>query len=338
MDKGKKSRRVLSILLIILVIAAFISVCLGRYPISFEEMVGMFKDKLFGISNGSNSEIIMWQVRIPRITVAILIGVCLSLSGAAYQGVFRNPMVSPDILGASAGAGFGAAFGLLIGVSNLSVQIIAFVSGSIAVLIAWWLNHMMGGFETSDRIMLILSGIITGALFQALISIVKYVADPFDTMPSIAFWLMGGLNYVTESDVIFILVPLILGGIPLLLIRWRLNLMAFDSDEARALGVNINRYRMFVIICSTLMTAACVAVGGMIGWVGLIVPHFARIVVGPDYKYMLPVSAVFGGLFMLIADDIARCMFSQEIPIGILTALVGAPVFAVLLIRMRKRI
>ena len=338
MDKGKKSRRVLSILLIILVIATFISVCLGRYPISFEEMVGMFKDKLFGISNGSNSEIIMWQVRIPRITVAILIGVCLSLSGAAYQGVFRNPMVSPDILGASAGAGFGAAFGLLIGVSNFSVQIIAFVSGSIAVLIAWWLNHMMGGFETSDRIMLILSGIITGALFQALISIVKYVADPFDTMPSIAFWLMGGLNYVTESDVIFILVPLILGGIPLLLIRWRLNLMAFDSDEARALGVNINRYRMFVIICSTLMTAACVAVGGMIGWVGLIVPHFARIVVGPDYKYMLPVSAVFGGLFMLIADDIARCMFSQEIPIGILTALVGAPVFAVLLIRMRKRI
>lgn len=338
MDKEKKSRRVLIIIFLILVIAAVASVCMGRYPISFNEMTGMVKDKLLGVSNGSNAEIIMWQVRIPRIIVSILIGVCLSLSGAAYQGVFRNPMVSPDILGASAGAGFGAALGLLLGFSNLSVQIMAFVTGSLAVLVAWWLNHMMGGFETSDRIMLILSGIITGALFQALISIVKYVADPFDTMPSIAFWLMGGLNYVTESDVTFLLIPLLLGGIPLILIRWRLNLMAFDSDEARALGININNYRTFVIVCSTLMTAACVAVGGMIGWVGLIVPHFARIAVGPDYKHMLPVSGMFGGLFMLIADDIARCMFSQEIPIGILTALVGAPVFAILLIKTRKRI
>lgn len=312
------------------------SVCMGRFSISGSELWDMVMDRLRGVSAGTNAEIVLWQARVPRIIVAILIGICLSLSGAAYQGVFRNPMVSPDILGASAGAGFGAALGFLLGLPTLTVQLMAFAAGSAAVFLTWGLHRLMGAEDASDKMFLILSGIVTGALFQAMISIIKYVADPYDTMPSIAFWLMGGLNYVTDTDVKFLLIPAVLGSVPLLLIRWRLNLLAFETDEAESMGINIKKYRGIVMICSTMMTAACVAVGGMIGWVGLIVPHFARMAVGPDYKKMLPCAAVFGGAFMLLVDDLARCLFAQELPIGILTALVGAPVFAVLLMRGRK--
>ncbi|MGC4017840.1 MAG: iron ABC transporter permease [Muricomes sp.] len=244
-------------------------------------------------------------------------------------------MVSPDLLGASAGAGFGAALGILLGLSSFIIQMLAFGTGIIAVLVTWLLHRTMGGQDTNDRILLVLSGIVTSALFQALISIVKYVADPFDTMPSIAFWLMGGLTYVTDVDVKFLLIPALAGGIPLLLVRWKLNLLTFETDEAAAMGISIRFYRGLVIFCATLMTAACVAVGGMIGWVGLIVPHFARMAVGPDYRKMLPATVIFGGVFLLLVDDMARFLFAQELPIGILTALAGAPVFALLLIRRK---
>lgn len=319
-----------------LLLALFlISACVGRFSLTPAQLFELAADRLQGIQRGTNAETILWDVRIPRILAAILIGGCLSLSGAAYQGVFRNPMVSPDLLGASAGAGFGAALGILLGVSSLAVQMLAFGAGITAVLVTWLLHRTMGGNDTSDRILLVLSGIVTSALFQALVSIVKYVADPFDTMPSIAFWLMGGLTYVTGVDVKFLMIPAFVGGIPLLLIRWKLNLLAFETDEAAAMGIPIRIYRGLVIFCATLMTAACVAVGGMIGWVGLIIPHFARMAVGPDYRKMLPCAAVFGGIFLLLVDDMARFLFAQELPIGILTALAGAPVFALLLIRGR---
>lgn len=335
MRKGREKIIVfISILVLLVLIVA--SVCMGRFSVSVSDLGSMITNKWKGISLETNAETILWQVRIPRIIAAVLIGMCLSLSGAAYQGVFRNPMVSPDILGASAGAGFGAALGFLLGLPTLTVQLIAFITGMTAVFITWGLHRLMGAEEASDKMFLILSGIVTGALFQALISIIKYVADPYDTMPSIAFWLMGGLTYVTDTDVKFLLIPAVLGSVPLLMIRWRLNLLAFETDEAESMGINIKKYRAIVMICSTMMTASCVAVGGMIGWVGLIIPHFARMAVGPDYKKMLPCVAVFGGIFMLLVDDLARCLFAQELPIGILTALVGAPVFAVLLIRGRK--
>lgn len=334
--RKRHEKTIMAVSILILIILGIASVCMGRFSISFSELFTMISGKIRGITFDTNAETILWQVRIPRILVAVMIGSCLSLSGAAYQGVFRNPMVSPDILGASAGAGFGAALGFLFGLPTLTVQLMAFTTGMAAVFLTWALHRLMGTQGTADKMMLILSGIVTGALFQALISIIKYVADPYDTMPSIAFWLMGGLTYVTDSDVKFLLIPALLGGIPLLLVRWRLNLLAFDTEEAEAMGMNIRKYRAVVMLCSTMMTAACVAVGGMIGWVGLIVPHFARMAVGPDYKKMLPCVAVFGGIFMLVVDDLARCLFAQELPIGILTALVGAPVFAVLLMKGRR--
>lgn len=333
----RKERRILLLSGMALILLFFLSICIGRFSISPAQLVELVAARFQGVQVNTNAETILWDVRIPRILAAVLIGSCLSLSGAAYQGVFRNPMVSPDLLGASAGAGFGAALGILLGLSSLAVQTLAFFMGIAAVFVTYLLHRAMGGEENSDRILLVLSGIITGALFQALVSIVKYVADPFDTMPSIAFWLMGGLTYVTDMDVKFLLIPAFVGGVPLLLIRWKLNLLAFEPDEAAAMGIPIRLYRGLVIFCATLMTAACVAVGGMIGWVGLIVPHFARMAAGPDYQKMLPCAGIFGGIFLLLVDDAARFLFSQELPIGILTALVGAPVFAVLLIRGKRR-
>lgn len=332
----KKGWQILLFSGVILILLFFLSICIGRFSISPPQFIELAADRFAGVRGNTNAETILWEVRIPRILAAIIIGTCLSLSGAAYQGVFRNPMVSPDLLGASAGAGFGAALGILLGLSSPAVQMLAFAAGIAAVLITWLLHRAMGGEENSDRILLVLSGIVTGALFQALVSIVKYVADPFDTMPSIAFWLMGGLTYVTDADVKFLIIPALVGGIPLLLIRWKLNLLAFEPDEAASMGVPIRLYRGLIVFCATLMTAACVAVGGMIGWVGLIVPHFARMAVGPDYQKLLPCAGIFGGIFLLLVDDAARCLFPQELPIGILTALVGAPVFALLLIRGKR--
>jgi iron complex transport system permease protein len=282
------------------------------------------------------AETVLLESRFPRITVAALIGCGLAMSGAAYQGIFRNPMVSPDLLGASAGAGCGAALGFLLGLSSPMVQCLAFVFGMLAVFITCVISRIIGGQIDNNRILLVLSGIIVGALFQAFISIIKYVADPFDTMPSISFWLMGGLTYVTAEDIKFLAIPVLAGTTILLLFRWRINLLAFGEDEAEAMGIPVKRYQQIIIFCATVMTASCVAIGGMIGWAGLIVPHFARMLTGPDYKKMLPCAAVMGAIFLLLVDDAARCMFPQELPIGILTAMIGAPVFIILLASGKK--
>ena len=242
-------------------------------------------------------------------------------------------MVSPDLLGASAGAGFGAAFGFLLEMPAAGVQLLAFIFGIVSVVITLIISRMAGGKMENSPILMVLSGIVVGALFQAFISIIKYVADPFDTMPSIAFWLMGGLTYVTSSDLVFLTVPVLVSALVLYLMRWKINLLSLGSDEAAALGLSVRKYRGVIIICATLMTASSVAVGGMIGWVGLIIPHFARIFAGPDYRRMMPCTAVLGAGFLLMVDDVARCMFPQELPIGILTAIIGAPVFIMLLTR-----
>jgi iron complex transport system permease protein len=202
--------------------------------------------------------------------------------------------------------------------------------------LTWGLGKTVAGEYDNRRMLLVLCGIVVSALFQALISIIKYVADPYNTLPNIAFWLMGGLNYVTATDAFFLAIPVILGLIPLLLLRWRINLLAFGDEEASAMGVPVRRLQGVVIVCATLMTAASVAVGGMIGWVGLIVPHFARMLVGSDQKRLLPCSVLLGGTFLVLVDDVARCLFAQEIPIGILTALIGAPLFMYLLFRGRR--
>lgn len=335
--KKKKNRGIFPFLIIILMILFVASAMAGRYSLSFTELTNVLKATFIGGTSGNEmAETVFFGSRLPRITVAVLIGCGLSMSGAAYQGMFRNPMVSPDLLGASAGAGFGAALGLLFALPTFYVQLLAFASGLLAVFLTGVISQMIGTQSDNNRILLVLSGIVVGALFQAFISIIKYVADPFDTMPSIAFWLMGGLTYVTSSDVLFLAVPVVIGTIVLLLLRWRINLLSFGTDEAEAMGVPVRRYQTILILCATVMTSSCVAIGGMIGWVGLIVPHFARLLVGPDYRRMLPCAAILGSIFLLLVDDVARCAFPQELPIGILTAIIGAPVFIGLLAKGKK--
>lgn len=335
--ENRKHRGFLPIWMLLLIVLILASAMMGRFSISPAELTAAIKSVLTGTSSGNElAETVLFGSRLPRIAVAVLIGCGLSMSGAAYQGMFRNPMVSPDLLGASAGAGFGAALGLLLGLPAVSVQLLAFVSGLLAVFLTGAVSRMIGSQSDNNRILLVLSGIVVGALFQAFISMIKYVADPFDTMPSIAFWLMGGLTYVTAPDVWFLALPVGIGTAVLLLLRWRINLLSFGADEAEAMGVPVKRYQMIIILCATLMTSSCVAVGGMIGWVGLIVPHFARLLVGPDYRRMLPCAAVMGGIFLLLVDDVARCAFPQELPIGILTAIIGAPVFIGLLAKGKK--
>ena len=335
--KNKNDKLYLIVLIPLLIIVFLLSLCVGRYQIAPAEVFRMLGAKLTSdIFENEGAATVFWTSRFPRVCAGALIGCALSVAGASYQGIFRNPMVSPDLLGASAGAGFGAALGFLLGVNTGMVTVMAFISGVIAVIGTIAVSHIVGEKVDNSRILLVLCGIVTGSLFQAFISIIKVVADPYDTLPSITFWLMGGLNYVTASQVKFLIFPILIGGFPLLLVRWKINLMSFGEDEAKTMGIQIERFQLLIIGCATLMTAGAVSVGGMIGWVGLIVPHFARMMVGADYRRLLPCAAVLGAIFTLLVDDISRSLMAQEIPIGILTAILGAPVFLLLLSKGKR--
>ncbi len=274
---------------------------------------------------------VIYLIRLPRVIAAVLVGAGLAIAGAAYQGLFKNPLVSPDILGVSSGAGLGAALAILLSASSFMIQVSAFFFGILAVTITYLLSRF---YRTTPTLILVLSGIIVGAFFTALISLTKYLADPYEKLPAITFWLMGSLASVRYTDILLIAPPLLLAAAVLLLIRWRINLLAVGDDEARALGIDTKRMSQVIILCSTLITASAVCIAGIIGWVGLVVPHLGRMLVGPDYRKLLPVTILLGASYMLIIDDIARNLTSAEIPLGILTAIIGAPFFAYLL---RKR-
>ncbi len=281
---------------------------------------------------GASEQTVIFRIRLPRVAAAMLVGGGLSIAGASFQGLFRNPLVSPDILGVSAGAGFGAALGILASGDPGVIQISAFVFGIIAVSIAYCIGRTVGRGST---LVLVLGGIIIGSLFSAFISLTKYVADPYDTLPAIVFWMMGSLSAVSNADVLAVGPPIILGSLCLFLVRWRINLLAVGEEEARALGVDTKRMTMVLIVAATVITASAVCISGIIGWVGLVVPHIGRMLVGPDFRRLIPVSAVLGASFLLVVDDIARTLTAVEIPLGILTALVGAPFFAYLLTRKK---
>jgi iron complex transport system permease protein len=272
------------------------------------------------------------NVRLPRIGAALLVGAGLSLSGACYQGVFRNPLVSPFILGVSAGAGFGAALAILYLPYPGMLPLSAFVFGLLAVGICF---AMARTYRAAPTLVLILSGVVVGALFTALLSLLKYAADPESRLPVIEFWLLGSLSGVTARDLLMLLGLFLPCASVLFALRWRLNLLALGDDEARSLGVNVMRLRLAVIVAATLIAASTVAVAGIIGWVGLIIPHAARILVGADFRRVLPASVALGACYLMVVDDLARTMTAAELPIGVLTALVGAPVFALLLRRSR---
>ena len=281
---------------------------------------------------GASEQTVVFRIRLPRLIAAMLVGGGLAIAGASFQGLFRNPLVSPDILGVSAGAGFGAAVGILLSGNPTVIQVSAFVFGILAVAVTYGIGRAVGKGST---LVLVLGGIIVGSLFSAFISLTKYIAAPYNTLPAIVFWLMGSLSAVSNTDIVAVAPPILLGALCLYLVRWRINLLAVGEEEARALGVDTKRMTVVLIIASTVITASAVCISGIIGWVGLVVPHIGRMLVGPDFRKLIPVSAILGASFLLVVDDIARTLTAAEIPLGILTSLVGAPFFAYLLTRKK---
>lgn len=295
----------------LLVSAALLSLLLGRYSLALPEIAT-----------------VILNIRLPRIAMACIVGCSLAAAGAAYQGVFQNPMASPDILGATQGAAFGAALALLLGMPSQVVTAFSFAVGMAAVGLVWFIGMRTGGKRVLG---LILTGIMVGSLFSAGTSFLKLVADPSDQLPAITYWLMGSLVGTTGKNVLTAAVPIAVGLVPLLIFRWRLNILTMGDDEAQSLGVEADKLRKAIVLCSTLVTAAAVSMTGMIGWVGLVVPHLARRLVGNDYRYLMPSSMLLGALFLLLVDNLARSALSSEIPIGILTAFIGAPFFLYLI-------
>ncbi len=283
----------------------------------------------------SGSERVLLLVRFPRILMAMLVGIGLSVSGAVYQGLFRNPLVSPDILGVAAGCTFGAALGILLpGSSFLTIQALSFVMGLCAVGLAL---AMARAVNTSNLLVLVLTGVITGSLFHSFFMIVKTVADPLGELPAIVFWVMGSLSGAAWSDCLK-LFPIILGGYLFFhIFRYRLNVLSLGDETARSLGVNPGGLRLCLIAVSSLVIAVCVATCGQIAWVGLVIPHMVRTFAGPNHLFLVPGTALLGAGFMVLADDLARCMFPSELPLGVLTSLIGAPMFAWLLYRNKNR-
>lgn len=266
----------------------------------------------------------MWNIRLPRVLLSVLVGACLAAAGASYQGVFQNPMASPDILGASAGAGFGAALAILLGLSSIGITLGAFFMSLVTVALVFTVSRYAKG----ERVLgLVLAGIMVSSLFQSGTSFIKLAADPNNQLPQITFWLMGSLSGARWREIGFVILPMLAGLILLLLLRWQLNVITMGDDEAWAMGVNAPRIRLVIVLCSTLVTASAVSVSGMIGWVGLVIPHMLRRVVGSDYCWLLPASMLGGGIFLLLVDNVSRSLTTAGIPIGILTSFIGAPFF-----------
>jgi iron complex transport system permease protein len=319
--------------LLALTAAVFLaSFLVGRYPVAPWTVVRVILAEWLPMTPDWPAVVraVVMEVRLPRIAAALLVGSGLALSGACYQGVFRNPLVSPFILGVSAGAGFGAALAILWIPWPGAVPVCAFVCGLVAVGLCFALAH---SYRAAPTLVMVLAGVIVGAFFTALLSLLKYAADPESKLPVIEFWLLGSLSGVGWRDVGMLLGLFVPGAAVLLALRWRLNLLALGDDEAQSLGVDTAALRAVVVVVATLIAAATVAVAGIVGWVGLVIPHAARILVGADFRRVLPASAVLGGCYLMLIDDIARTVTAAEMPIGVLTAMVGAPVFAWLLRR-----
>ncbi|MGC9517593.1 MAG: FecCD family ABC transporter permease [Methanomicrobiales archaeon] len=327
---GIKKISITLMLIVPLIILFFISFLIGRYPITPYEVVVAFCYKILPNNQELSPvlETILFQIRLPRIIAAMMVGATLSVAGASFQGLFKNPLVSPDKLGVSSGAGFGAALAILFLSSPFMIQFSAFLGGLFAVTITYILSR---NFKGTSILTLVLCGIAVAALFSALISLAKYVADPYEQLPSIVFWLMGSLSTVNNQDLVMVALPMFFGTIILLLIRWRINILSMGEEEAQTMGLNIKKLQFIIIGCCTVITAAAVSISGIIGWIGLIIPHIARIIVGPDHKALLPSSILIGAFFLLLIDNIARTLTTVEIPLGILTAIIGAPFFLYLL-------
>jgi len=319
---------------VVLGLLALFALGAGRYPLPVSGVADVLWQRLSGQSGSGAADAVVWQIRLPRVATAALVGAALAAAGTAYQHLFRNPLVAPDTLGVSSGAALGAVAGIFVGASYLAIQAAAFAGGLGAVLGVMLIASRL---TTHDPLVtLILTGVVVASLLGAGTSLFKYLADPYNQLPAITFWLMGSFASMTLAELAHLAPAIAIALAVLLALAWRINLLALPEDEARSLGVNTRALRATVIAAATLATAAGVAVSGIIGWVGLVVPHMARLVVGPEFSRLLHVAAVFGAVFMLAIDTIARTIAPIEIPPGILTAVVGTPVFIVLLARARR--
>jgi iron complex transport system permease protein len=277
---------------------------------------------------------VLFSIRLPRVVAAAVVGAALAAAGSAYQSLFRNPLVSPDILGVSTGAGLGAVTGILLGMPVAMIQLLGFGGGLAVVMTVIMLSRVLRG--SGDILVMVLAGIVVGALAGAAISLVKVLADPYDQLPAITFWLLGSLAGVKAGDVAATVPVVLVGVVPLVLLRWQVGILSLGDDEARALGVEVATIRAVVIAGATLATASVVAISGVIGWVGLMVPHMARLLIGPRFDRQLPASILIGAAFMVAVDTLARSAATIEIPLGVLTAVIGGPVFVWLLARSRR--
>ena len=309
-----------------------LSFVVGRYGVPLGQVVRILLSGVLSLEQTwtDNMAIAVLNVRLPRILLACLVGCGLSAAGTGYQTVFQNPMAAPDILGASSGACFGAALAILTGQGAVMITVFAFLASLLSVALV----YLVGNHTRGNRVVnLLLAGIMVGSLFSACTSYIKLVADPTNQLPQITYWLMGSLSGTRMGTVRFAAVCMAVGLVPLLLLRWRINLLTLSPDEARAMGVHTDRLRLAVILSSTVLTAAAVSVSGMIGWVGLVIPHLSRRIVGSDCRRLMPMACLFGAAFLLLVDNMARCLTATEIPIGILTAFVGAPFFIYLMVK-----
>jgi len=330
------AKQAIVLLGIFVVLLAVTATLIGPYPLSLGEVLAAFSRYILGETDPANSKIntVLFSVRIPRIAAALLVGAALSAAGTVYQGLFRNPLVSPDILGVSAGAGLGAALGIFLSLPIVAIQGFAFAGGMATVTLVYMVAIAVRGHEPT--LVLVLAGVVVGSLAGACISLLKILADPYDQLPAIIFWLLGSLASIKSNDVWSAAPVVLLGLIPLVLLRWRMNLMTLGDEEAMALGIDPKRLRVLFIASATLITASVVAISGVVGWVGLVMPHIARLTVGPNFDRLLPTAMLMGAGYMLIVDTVARTMVETETPLGILTAFVGAPVFLWLLASGRR--
>ena len=335
---SRRKTVLINIVMLALLVCTFVyCLCVGKYQVTPGETLRIILGKLSGREPDWTplTESVIFGLRMPRILASIVVGAALSLAGAAYQGIFRNPLVSPDFLGVSSGACIGAAIAILMGLASGYMQIFAFAGGIIAVSITITIPRLM---RSTSNIMLVLSGIIVGGLMSSIFGFIKYIADPLTQLAEITYWQMGSFAYISTDALLSILPTIVISAVALFCVSWWIDIMSLGEKEAQMLGANINKIRNVVILCATLLTASSVCVAGTIGWVGLVIPHFGRMIVGPDNTRLMPTCCLLGALFMVMADTLTRTVGASEMPISILTGIVGAPFYAWLLYRQRMRL
>lgn len=330
-----RSGLAVALLVAALPLLALAGLLIGPFPLSpGEALAVLWRGATGTLAEGDRAATVLLSIRLPRVAAALLVGAALAAAGACYQTLFRNPLVSPDILGVSAGAGLGAVLGIFLSLPVAAIQLMGFAGGLAAVALV---GFVAAAVRTGDRtLVLVLAGVVVGALTGAATSLLKVLADPYDQLPAITFWLLGSLAGIKAEDVLPAAPVVLLGLVPLVLLRWRINVLSLGDEEARSLGIEAGRLRLAVICCATLVTASAVAIAGVVGWVGLVIPHVARMLVGPGFGTLLPVAALLGAAYTLVVDTLARTVSGAEVPLGILTAVVGAPFFLWLLARGRR--